>query len=452
MNRTSKSQSHSLPLIQSLETRRLLSGSWTTIEEYNPAPDHGVYYDVAADAAGNVYAVGERDASNGEHGIVREKPAGSATWITLLDNYNPPELSSGFGFNSVAVTPTGDLYVSGSSEYNGWVVLERPAGQSEFSVVDVPPTSWKVNADLTVDSAGNVFAVGEAPVQATITVNHKTTTVSERGWVVRERRVGASSFSTVDQFLYSPSSPNPTNSPYAVTAGPGGIYVVGSADTGGGSPVEHWIVRKSADGGTTWATVDDYQWDPAATSRAEGITADAQGNVYVSGESVQRYVISTSKRGTTYGYRTQWEVRKSTNGGVSWASGGAVSIPGLSSEAVGFGMGTDADGNVYAATPSYDAVGVAHSVIRGSSVGWQAVDDFQLSPGQDSLGIGFASGPDGALYACGYGWGADGLLHGFVRSQPASALAAPATAPVAPLFSTTWIGKTADDSTDVFSD
>ena len=187
-----------------LERRTMLSG-WTTIDDYAPAASTGaVYYDIATDAGGNVYAVGEHDPSGGPaHGIVREKPAGSDTWTTLLDYSSNVFPGSQCSFNAVAVSPAGDLYVSGGAEYASWVVLERRAGQNEFSVVDQVPSGW--NTDLAVDPVGNVFATGEVPVQVTVkTTGNKTTTRTERRWTVRERAAGAASFSTVDQFVYSP--------------------------------------------------------------------------------------------------------------------------------------------------------------------------------------------------------------------------------------------------------
>ena len=177
---------------------------------------------------------------------------------------------------------------------------------------------------------------------------------------------------------------------------------MGEVDTGGGTP-EHWIVRKSTDGGATWNTIDDFQSDPATTSRAQGVTADAAGNIYVAGETSQRYVISTSKKGTTYGYTYQSVVRKSINGGASWVGDAQLSIGTFSSEVVGFGMGTDAAGQVYVVSPSCDASGVEHSIIRSNAGGaWQTVDDYQLASGIEAGGFGFAAGPDGTLYAAGY--------------------------------------------------
>jgi len=430
--------------VEGLEGRTLLSG-WSTVEDFNPPGSYyAEFYDVAADAAGNVYAVGDQSsAGSAGHGIVLEKPAGSSTWATLLD-YGAMSFSGmGISFNAVAVSAKGDVYVAGSAETgSGWVVLEQPAGQSGFTVVDQVSgaTNPGTNTDLAIDAAGNVFAVGEVPVQVTVKTGGKTTTRNELRWTVRERAAGAASFTTVDQFVYS-TNWAAENYPYAVAATSTGIYVVGDVDSGGNTP-EHWIVRKSADAGATWKTVDDYQWDSASTSRAQGVAVDAAGAVYVTGEASQRYVISTSRKGTTYGYNYRWVVRKSTDGGATWPQSLQTSMPinTLSSEVVHFGMGTDAAGNVYAVHPQDDAAGIEHSIVRSSAAGWQPIDDYQLAPGQNSEGFGFAAGPDGTLYACGYGIDAANVVHGIVRSMAGPAPApATQTAAGSPLFSGTPI-------------
>jgi hypothetical protein len=43
----------------------------------------------------------------------------------------------------------------------------------------------------------------------------------------------------------------------------------------------HWLVRKSSDGGASWATVEDYDPPGNRGTQVKGITADAAGNVYV---------------------------------------------------------------------------------------------------------------------------------------------------------------------------
>src|SRR5688500_7962475 len=115
-------RSRSLPLVQPLENRRLFSGSWTTADSLVPlGTGPGIVHSMAADGAGNVYAVGE----NGGAGLIRQKSADGSEFVTI-----PTSVAN--KFSSVAVDGQGDVFVSG-----GTVILERPAGESAFVPVNV---------------------------------------------------------------------------------------------------------------------------------------------------------------------------------------------------------------------------------------------------------------------------------------------------------------------------
>lgn len=416
--------------MESLERRTLFS-SWTTVEDVQPSgSDYVAYLDIAADANGNVYAVGDHNGS----GIVREKLNGSSTWTTILD-FSALGANSDMDFNAVAVSPTGDLYVSGSWDYSKWTVLERPAGQTEFAVVDNLGSATSM--DLAIDSNGDVYAVGDVRVPVTMTVKGKTTTKIEDRWTVRKRAAGVGAFTTVDQFIPAPDTFNLPNSITTVETGPGaGVYVVGTTQPRAGSP--SWIVRKSADAGATWSTVDNMQ--SSAGALAQAVTSDPSGNLYVGGELSTRTITGGTKQRPIYTYASQWVMRKSTNGGTSWSQDASIPTGGISNQS--FNMGSDAAGNVYAVSSRIGSDGRSHSMVRSNMGGsWQTVDDFQLAPGQETYGYGFAADPSGNLYAAGYGFDAAGLLHGFVRSMPA------APTPAAATFSFTSI-STSDSGDD----
>ena len=55
------------PQIEFLESRRLLSGDWTTVDDFQlAAGKNAVLLDIGTDAAGNVFAVGRAFDSTGE--------------------------------------------------------------------------------------------------------------------------------------------------------------------------------------------------------------------------------------------------------------------------------------------------------------------------------------------------------------------------------------------------
>src|SRR6266704_6090611 len=86
-----------------------------------------------------------------------------------------------------------------------------------------------------------------------------------------------------------------------------------------GTSSSYWVVRKSADGGATWTTVDTYQLLTAGTQRALGFASDSLGNLYVAGEA-----LASGGVGPNY-----WIVRENPGGTGSWITVDTVtnSIP-----------------------------------------------------------------------------------------------------------------------------
>jgi hypothetical protein len=396
------------------------------VDDFQLAATKTAYaYAMAADPAGNVYAAGgAADAAGVLHGTVREKLSGSANWTTIADLNYPA--GQGTWFNGLAMDAAGDLYVSGGTNSAHWLVLERPAGQSTFSVVGDFQGGY---ADgLAVDAAGNLFAVGPMPA----------TSSGQENWVVRRRAAGQSAFTTVDSFVYTPGASNVPNGVTAITSGPNaGVYVAGYSS-------RHWLVRKSTDGGNTWALVDDFKYDPAsnAPSGAFGLTADPAGNLYVVGRGQKGKVTGGTAKKPTYTYTSHWLVRGSSNGGASWSLDDDYELSSAANLVTqAYAAGTDAAGNVYAAGKATDATGTNHSIVRSNAGGsWATVDDYQAAAGKAAQAYGFAADSSGNLYVGGQAQDSAGSLHWFVRSAAGPAPAA---------FSTTAIvGSSATTQSD----
>src|SRR5205823_440979 len=126
--------------------------------------------------------------------------------------------------------------------------------------------------------------------------------------VIRKSSDGGLTWSVVDVFANG-EPPMPLSTCcwydfeyYAVGADANGnLFAAGSYVDYFGDGADHWFVRRSVDGGTTWASVDDLIGGQAA-----GLAADTAGNVYVVG----------SLNGA-------WTVRKGTPdsvGGIVWAT------------------------------------------------------------------------------------------------------------------------------------
>lgn len=85
------------------------------------------------------------------------------------------------------------------------------------------------------------------------------------------------------------------------------IYVIGAASTYG---APYWITRKSTDGGTTWATVDNFELNASRSNFGYRIEVDNSGNIYATG-SCGNATLSTGN---------DWVIRKSTDAGSTWST------------------------------------------------------------------------------------------------------------------------------------
>lgn len=322
-DRTKAVLAASNPRVEPLETRTLLS-AWSTINTYSypgGSPDKtstGAYIDTAAysmaqDSAGNLYAAGQAyDTVGTVHGILLERSAGAplTSWSTIEDIPNA-------SFNKMAVDSAGDLFVTGESNpaANGAeFVAVRPAGQSTFTLVNDPVAPIGVGGPgIVLDGSGNAFF--------DTATNETVNGVNQQHWLVQKETVSQllsfqSAFTTVDDF-YSGSNDEPHNIAYVPSGASAGLYVVGQITEDTATLGYAWIVRKSADGGNTWSTVDDFIPGGSVTSSsniASGVSGDLSGNdVYVVGISDQWVKVHNKSNLTSH-----WIVRKSTNGGATW--------------------------------------------------------------------------------------------------------------------------------------
>jgi hypothetical protein len=199
------------------------------------------------------------------------------------------------------------------------------------------------------DEDGNVFALGssEDPVAMTST------------WIVRRSADAGASWETVDEYSMPDGAMATAGS---VAAFEGTIFVLGSATDGAGDA--HRIVRRSADAGASWETVDDFLYAAGFSTYAGGIGVAPDGTLYAAGQA-----------GSVDGPR--WTVRASEDGGDTWTTvsdfqyaAGQVCVP--------VGLAVDAAGDAYASGNCNDAAMTSHWIVqRGRSQGaWTVVDDF----------------------------------------------------------------------------
>jgi len=120
---------------------------------------------------------------------------------------------------------------------------------------------------------------------------------------LRERAAGQTTLTTVDK-IYNVSDSyvaihDITSIDGGSSAGLHAVGVVGSNTALFPYTSEHWIVRKSAVGGSSWATVDDFCYSTAGSagfgSHPLAVHGDAAGNVFVTGNAVLHTVTGSSK-------------------------------------------------------------------------------------------------------------------------------------------------------------
>jgi len=308
--------------------------TWSgALDDYVYGPGYETLYDggMVTNPVGNLYVAGEAygvEAAN--HWIIRRSTDNGATW-SLVDDFAPGSSETQpFG---LATDSAGNVYVAGVANHPGvndlvWTVRKGVGGAS-FTTVDTL-SSGQANGIYSHPTAG-IFAVGSAYIPGTR--GYKYT----EAWIVRRSLNGGATWSTVDSFQLSQ---NLNSRAFGVGADTSGnLYVVGqgfvSSGKSGKNAYSHWIVRKSANGGSSWSTVDDFQLSPTGNSGAGRFIADSNGNLYVAG-------------GTPFNqwFANEWIVRKNPGGTGTWqtvddfqyVSGGA---------ALPFAMAANASGNVF---------------------------------------------------------------------------------------------------------
>jgi hypothetical protein len=430
--------------IESFERRALLS-AWGTSDDFQPPGGGASAYAITNDAAGTVYAAGAAGGADGiTHFVVREKAAGVADWATTLDTTSLP-----FDYGvpqDIAVARNGDVYMAGRvfDQVNSkieWVVVERKAGQQGLSVVDRVPigSNPPLHFDLAADAAGNVFSAGVQ--RSTVTAKRTTTTVDY--WTVRKQSGGSGLFQTVDSFSDPTSNTALANGVSVIDTGPAaGVYVVGQYGTGYTS---RWMVRRSTDGGATWATVDSFQLDPVNNARAyaTAVAGDAVGNVYAVGVS-DKFLGGRTVDGNFQAY---WTVRKSVGGGSgTWNTVDTYRPSSLDSRLRPRPTDVAAapnDGGVYVV--GTDDGNMRHGVLRSNTgAGW-VTEEFHTVPGQSSEARRVVVDPAGNVFAAGVASDAGAPSHWLVRSRSAATSATASTFSTSPIVVLSSSSSTSED-------
>ncbi|MEO5971364.1 MAG: hypothetical protein ABIQ95_15675 [Bdellovibrionia bacterium] len=234
----------------------------------------------------------------------------------------PSQVSgSASGGRSIAIDSSGNIYAAGADFGSGlWIVRKSADGGATWSTVDsYRPTGnsqAKANA-VSIDSTGAIYVGGSAGDLGGLT------------GVIRKSSDHGSTWNTVDTFVDTPLLSGDGNGVKSIVIDSSDkVYASGSNGS--------WIVRMSSNGGTTWTTVDSYQFSAGHHASANAITIDALGNIYAVGF------------GTDLSNVWQWIVRKSSNAGISWSTVDSY-VLGTGYFAIPTSITTDGNGNLYTA-------------------------------------------------------------------------------------------------------
>ncbi len=364
-----------------------LDTAWTTADDFQLSTSNdSVARVTGSDLSGNLYVGGEGiDSSGRKYWVVRKSADRGSTW-TGVDQYQLVATRSAIAY-AFSFDPVGNIYFGGEayddSSIDHWVIRKSSNGGANWSVVDQDASSSFIRG-MGRDRRGNPFAVGGDP-----------------HWSVRTSANNGDTWILADSVS---SGNNDANA--AATDAAGNIYVVGYDDEGGAA--NHWRVRKSSDDGATWTFVDKYQLSPDKSAEARGIVVHPTGDLFVSGyandadshkhwivrksadagatwitvddfvhtedRNSESYSITADAFGTLYaagsaihtGSTPKWTVRASVDQGGSWTTTDSYILSAGAYSSIAHHAFKHPNGDVYvagfaqnAATPS-----VRHWIVR----------------------------------------------------------------------------------------
>ena len=345
-----------------------------------------------------------------------------STWQTVDDfQYAPGKAAINRG---IAASADGTLFVAGAGAdaagvNHGMVHRSLDGGVNWDTVLDAPSVNL---LRIATSPSGLVLAVG-------------TQAFANGKWVTYRSSDGGLTWSLADQFQFANGG---AAIPWSITADAARIYVSGTARDA--KNVDHWVVRRSADGGLTWTTADDLPLQGATasigitvtpsgsvaavgytaavwtvrrstdggntwstvdkyklgnyTSVAKGVTAGANGNLYVTGSAAGH-----------------WITRRSADGGTSWTTVDDFTNNG---SGTGAGVAVDAFGRVFAAGIGGNSRWIVHASTDAGAT-WVTTDDYQLSPTKTAQAQAVAGDASGNVFVVGGAFDAAGVNHSVVR-------------------------------------
>jgi uncharacterized delta-60 repeat protein len=227
---------------------------------------------IAVDSSGNVYVTGE---SNFDYATIKYNSSGQELW-TARYNGPGPLGNSADGATAIAVDDLGNVYVTGFStssngDYDYATIKYNSAGQEQWNArYNGPGNDWDLANDIVVDSSGNVYVTGQSVGTTYPDYDYATIKYDAEGheqWVARYNGPGNGEDDAVGVVLDSA----------------GNAYVTG-ASKGLGGAFDYATIKYDPAGHQQW--VVRYEGPANSYDLARGIAIDGSDNVYVTGNSV----------------------------------------------------------------------------------------------------------------------------------------------------------------------
>lgn len=252
--------------------------------------------------------------------------------------------------------------------------------------------SWPLVDNFLQDSASVCNATAYSPSGDVFVVGQALGPNGSRRWLVRRSADQGQTWATVDDFNGIWASTVAASSSIILVSGRGGTMQIVD---------KPWTTRLSTDGGSTWSTKDVFQLGPGIGGWPKAAAIDKQGNLYVAGNAE---IPSSS-------YITQWIVRRSVDGGQTWETVDTLDNGGLSASAES--LVVDASGKVFAAGRT--SPGWLIRVSTNGGTDWTDSEQYDYPSGQATSVKCLTADADGNVFAIGAATDASGNGHYLVR-------------------------------------
>ncbi len=348
---------------------------WTAI--YNgESNDDDKAFGIAVDDAGNVYVTGYSYSSRSgyDYLTIKYNSSGTQQWAARYDGTGNDE-DKAFG---IAVDNDGNIYVTGKSKgstsgFDYVTVKYASDGSTLWTDRYDGSSSSDDEADaITIDKLGNIIVTGFS-YDNTSGFDYATIKYSssgERQWVAR----------------YTGSGNNEDKAFGIATDADCNVFVTGSS--AGSNGTDYLTVKYNSSGTELWTA--SYNGTGNGDDKAFGIATDADGSVYVTGESMGD--------GSNFDYAT---VKYNSSGSQQWASryngtgnsidvANAMIMAGSSLFVTGKSTGTMSNTNMV--TIKYDAS-------TGDQIG---LTSFSSGDNYSDVALAIASDTSGDVYVAGY--------------------------------------------------